>query len=123
MKVHTNELFMVNILSFAEVANIVGVHIKMDTSKGKVINVHIEDGKIIHFKACAEGILYTKLNDATTITNPTNISLNSYSYLYSVKQNSYFLRILKLKDCRKLESCSNIFTGRGLQILRLTYKK
>ena len=37
MKVHTNELFMENILSFAEVANIVGVHIKIDTSKEKVI--------------------------------------------------------------------------------------
>ena len=32
---------MANIRYFAEVANIAGVHIKMDTSKGKVINVHI----------------------------------------------------------------------------------
>ena len=50
MKVHTNESFMANILSFAEVANISGVHIKMDTSRRKLINVHIKDGKIIHFK-------------------------------------------------------------------------
>ena len=54
MKVHTNESSMVNILSFADVANIAGVHINMDTSKGKAINMHIEDEKIIHFKACAE---------------------------------------------------------------------
>ena len=36
---------MANILYFAEVTNIVGVHIKMDTSKGKLISAHIEDGK------------------------------------------------------------------------------
>ena len=114
---------MVNILSFVEVANIVGVHIKIDTSKEKVINVHIEDGKIIHFKACAEGILYTKLNDATTITNPTNISLNTYSYLSMVKRNSEFLLILKLKEHRKFESYSNICIGRERNILRLTYEK
>ena len=50
MKVHINESSMVNILSFAEVANIAGVHIKMYMSKGKVINVHIEDGKSFNSK-------------------------------------------------------------------------
>ena len=55
MKFHINESSMANILYFAEVDNIAGVHIMMDTSKEKVINVHIRDGKIIHFKACAEG--------------------------------------------------------------------
>ena len=35
MSVHINKSSMVDILSFSEVANIVGVHIKMDTSKGK----------------------------------------------------------------------------------------
>ena len=55
IKVHINESSMVNILSFAEVDKIAGVHIKMDMSKEKLINVHIKDGKIIHFKACEEG--------------------------------------------------------------------
>ena len=32
---------MANILSFAEVDNISEVHIKTDTSKEKIINVHI----------------------------------------------------------------------------------
>ena len=45
MKVHINESSMANILPFAEVANMAGVHIKMDMSKGKIINVHIEDEK------------------------------------------------------------------------------
>ena len=53
MIIHINELSMANVISFAEVTNIVGVHIKMDTSKGKLINVHIIDGKTIHFKVCA----------------------------------------------------------------------
>ena len=56
------------------------------------------------------------------ITNTTNISLNAYSYLSTVKKRN-FLVILKLKLRRKFESCSNIFTGRDRQILRLTYEK
>ena len=55
-KFHINESPMEKILSFAEVANISVVHINMDMSKGKVINVHIQDRKIIHFKACVEGL-------------------------------------------------------------------
>ena len=35
----------------------------MDTSKEKFINVHIKGGKNIHFKACAEGIFYTNLDN------------------------------------------------------------
>ena len=57
IKVHINESYMDKILSFAEVANIAVVPIKMDTSKGKVINVHIKDGEIIHLKEFAEVIL------------------------------------------------------------------
>ena len=41
MKFHINESSMANIIYFEEVTNISGVHIKMDTSKEKVINVHI----------------------------------------------------------------------------------
>ena len=69
MKFYINESSIANILSIAEVANIAGVHIKMDTSKGKVINVHTEDMNIIHFKACAEDIFYTHINESTMITN------------------------------------------------------
>ena len=46
MKVHINESSMADILYFAEVANITGVHINMDTSKEKSINVHIEAGNL-----------------------------------------------------------------------------
>ena len=76
MKFHINELSMVKTLYFAEVVNIVGVHIKMDKSKEKLINIHIKDGKIINFKECAEGIFYTNINELTMTTNPTNVSLN-----------------------------------------------
>ena len=62
----------------------------MDKSKEKVVNVHTNGGKIIHFKACAEGIFYTNLDDPSMITNPTNVSVNTYSYLSTVKQSSYF---------------------------------
>ena len=50
--VHIHESAMENILYFEEVANIMGVHIKMETSKEKFINVHIQDRWIIHFKSC-----------------------------------------------------------------------
>ena len=91
MKVHINESFMSNILSFAKVSNIAGVHIKMYTSKEKVINVLIKNGKSIHFNECAEGLLYTNLNGPAMITDPNNVSLNAYSYLFMVKHNLGFL--------------------------------
>ena len=90
MKFHINESSMAKILSISEVSNILGVHIKMDMSKGKLINVHIKDVKIIHFKACGDGLFFTNLIDPTRITNPTNVSLNAYSYLSTVNQNSEF---------------------------------
>ena len=114
---------MADILSFAEVTNIAGVHIKINMSKGKVINMHIENRKIINFKAFAEGIFYTNLNDPTMITTPDNFSLNAYSYLYTVKQDSVFLLILKLKDSRKLKSYSTIINSWERHILRLAYDK
>ena len=73
----------------------------MDTCKEKVINVHIKDGKIIPFKACAEVIFYTNLNDHTMITNPTNAYLNAYSYLSTVLKTRNFLLNLNLKEHRK----------------------
>ena len=90
MKVHINELSMANILYFAEVTNNAGVHINMDMSKEKIINAHIKDRKFIHLKEYAEGIFYTNINDRTIITNPNNVSLNAYSRLSNVKQNSEF---------------------------------
>ena len=87
---YINESSMVNIFYFVEVANILGVQINMEKSKEKVINVHIKYGKIVHYKACAEGLFYTNINYPTMTTNTTNVSLNSYSYISTVKQNSYF---------------------------------
>ena len=57
------------------------------------------------------------------IPNPTNVSLNTYSYLSSIKQTRIVLLIMKLKERRKLESYSNICTGRENQFLRITYDK
>ena len=80
---------MANILSFAEVANIAGVYIKMDTSKEKVINVHIKDVNIIHFKG-VEGIFYKNIDDPSLINNPAIFSVNTYSYLSTTKQKTFF---------------------------------
>ena len=90
MKVHTNESSMANILYFAEAANIKGVYINTETSKEKLINVHIKYRKIIHFKACVEGIFCTNLDDHIMITNPTNVSLNAYYYLSMVKKGNFY---------------------------------
>ena len=103
---------MENILSFAEVVNITGVHIKIDTSKEKVINVHMQDRSIFHFRACAGGMFYKNLDDPSLVTNPIITSVNSYSFLSTVKQNSDFSLILKLKEQEKFDNCSNISTGR-----------
>ena len=105
MKFHTNESSMKNILYFAEVANIAVVHINMDTSKGKAINVHIKDRNIIHFKAFAEGLFYTNHNDPTMITNPNNDFLNAYYYLSMVKNMDFFTdsEIEGVQKVRKLQ--------------------
>ena len=102
MRGHINESYMANIFFFAEVANIAGVHIKMVTSKEKLINVHIKDVKIIHFKACAEGIFCTNLNDPTMITNPTNFTLKAYYYLSTIKQNSEFFTGSEIEGVQKV---------------------
>ena len=47
MTLHMNESSVANILSFVEVAYIAGVHINMDTSKEKVINIHMQYKHII----------------------------------------------------------------------------
>ena len=95
----------------------------MYTSKEKVINVHIKDGEVIHFKAFMEGLFYTNIYDPDMIINTTNICVNAYSYLSTMKQNSNFLLVVKLKDRRMFENCSRIFTGQGHQVLRHTYVK
>ena len=77
MQVHINESSMANILHFAEVSNIEGVHINMNTSKEKVMNVHIKVRKIIHFKVCTEGLFYTNLDDPSIFTNHTTVSVNA----------------------------------------------
>ena len=112
---------MGNILYFAEAANIAGVHINMDTSKEKAINVHIKDGRITHFKLCEEGLFYINLNDPIMTTNHTNVSLNTYYYLSTVKQNLDLLIILRLKERRNFEIYRNNCTGLVRQRLKLIY--
>ena len=85
MSVHKNEYSMANILSFAEVTNITVVHINMDTSKGKIINFHMQERHIINFISCAEGMFYTNLDDLSMVNNPINTSVNPYSFLSTVK--------------------------------------
>ena len=94
---------MANILSFAEVANIAGVHIKMGTLKGKFINLHMQDRRILHFKACAEGMLYTYLDDPSMVTNTINTTANPYYFLSTVKQNSEFSTDSEVEGARKVQ--------------------
>ena len=90
MTVHINESSMANILYFPEVVNITGVRIKMNTAKEKFINVHIKDGKFIHFKVCSEGLFYINIGYPSMISNTNNVSVDSYSYLSTVKQDYGF---------------------------------
>ena len=70
MKSPINESSMENILYFSDIANIAGFNINMETSKEKLINVHIKDSKIIHFKVCVEGI-----STSISITPPCSLIL------------------------------------------------
>ena len=88
MTVHVNEFFVANVLPFIEVVIIAVVHIKVDTTKEKFINVHIQDRRIIQFISYAEGLFYKNLADPSMFTNPINKSVNPYLFLSTVKQNS-----------------------------------
>ena len=114
---------MANILSFAEVANITWVHIKMETSKKKAINVHIKDGKNIYFKACAEVLFYTNLDDQIIITNPNNVSLRDYSYLSTLKQALNFYWFWSLRGAESVEIAATSLLAGNIQILRHIYAK
>ena len=92
---------MVNILSFAEVANIAVVHINMYTSKEKVINFHMQDRGILNFRAYAEVLYYTNIDDPSIVTNPINISVNHYYFLSTVKKNSEFFTNSEAEGARK----------------------
>ena len=56
MTVHVNEFLVANILPFIEVVIIAVVHIKVDTTKEKFINVHMRDRCTINFRSCVEGL-------------------------------------------------------------------
>ena len=75
----------------------------MEMSKGTVINVHFEEGKIIHFKAYAQGIFCINLSDPTIITNPDNVSLEAYSYLSTLKQNSECFTDSEIEGAQKFQ--------------------
>ena len=106
-----SESSVANILSFVEVAYIAGVHINMDTSEEKVINIHMQDKHIIHFIACAEGLFYTNLDDPSMVTNTINTSVNPYYFLSIVKQNSEFFTDSEVGGARNFDKCRNISTG------------
>ena len=93
---------MADILYFVDIANIAVLHIKMDKSTEKLINVHIKEGKIIHFKACEEGLFYTNLNNPTIITNLASVSLNAYSYLSTVKKIDFFYWFWNWRSAKSL---------------------
>ena len=80
MSVHIHKYSMANILSLAEVSKLAGVHINMDTSKEKDINVYMYDRRIIHFRACVEGLFYTNLSYPSMVTNPIDTSINPYYF-------------------------------------------
>ena len=90
IEIHINESSTENIPSFAEVSNISGVHINIDTSKHKVINVHMQDRHIIHLRAFAEGMFCTNLDDTGMVTNTTNTSVNPYYFLSTAKNSNIF---------------------------------
>ena len=72
----------------------------MDTSKGKLINVNMQDRRIIYIRACAKGLFYKNLNDPNMVTNHINNSVNPYSYISTVKQKSGFFTDSEVEGAR-----------------------
>ena len=90
MTVHIDESSMEKILYSTEVASISGNAIQYGHFRGKSHQCSHQRRFPPPFKACAEGIFCTNLDDISMITYPTNFSLNTYTYLSTVKQKSNF---------------------------------
>ena len=102
MTVHTDESSMDKILSFADASKIVEVHINMDTSKEKFINIHMQDTHIIYFRVYVEGLFYKNLYEPSIVTNDVNTSVNPYSFISTAKKNSEFFTDCEVERERKV---------------------
>eukprot|EP00957_Ditylum_brightwellii_P096269 7332464-Ditylum_brightwellii.AAC.1 len=58
MTVHFNENTMATVLSLSDIASLDGVHLTMNTLEERAILVHLDDGKVIKFKECDDGLYY-----------------------------------------------------------------
>ena len=54
----------------------------MDSSKGKGINIHMQERRIMHLRACSEGLFFTNLGDPSMVNNPINTSINLYYFIH-----------------------------------------
>ena len=123
MTFHINKSSVANILSFSEVANIAGVHMKMDISKEKVINIHIQDSRVIHLRTRAEDMFYKIIDDTIMVNNPINTSVIPTLFYPTQNKSLNFSLILELNQQEKFDSCTNICTGREHQTINQIYKK
>ena len=63
----------------------------------------MQDRQILHFRVCVEGLFYKNLDDSSMVTNPINTSVNPYSFLYTVKQNSELFTDSEVEGERKIQ--------------------
>ena len=67
MKVHFNKNSMANILSFKEVADILGVRITPDTKQERLVIVYLGNGRTFRFKDCKSGIYFYDTKKSRTM--------------------------------------------------------
>eukprot|EP00957_Ditylum_brightwellii_P064436 4890262-Ditylum_brightwellii.AAC.1 len=58
MTVHFNESTMTTVLSLSDATSLDEVHLTMNTLEECAILVHFDDGKVIKFKECDDGLYY-----------------------------------------------------------------
>ena len=102
MTVHINESSMENISSFIEVSIIVGVHINMDTSKEKVINVHMQERHILHFITCTDGLIYKTLIAPVWSLIVSITLLTPTIFYFHCETNSNIFTDYEVKGVRKV---------------------
>ena len=81
---------MSNILLIKYSASISGVHIRMDSSKGRAIIVE-HNNHIIKFQVCCDGLYYYHT------ANKFISHVNSYSFLTTVKDNKEYFRTSEIQ--------------------------
>ena len=71
----------------------------------------MQENRIIHLRACVEGLFYKNIVDNDMVTNTINSYVNPYFFYPTLHKTMNLSLILKFKERGKFENQRNICSG------------